>query len=73
MRSTLRPGRLGGMAIAPDRTASRLHGRVLVLLALRNELRDRRAPAWRLERNRIEIDRAIAELARQPARTAALR
>jgi hypothetical protein len=46
-----------------DATTLRLQGRILVLLALRNELRASRAPAWRRERNRIEIDRAIARLA----------
>jgi hypothetical protein len=64
MRRRRRRGRLGGMVIAPDRATLRLHGRVLVLFALRNELRHRRAPRWRLERNRLEIDRAIAALAR---------
>jgi hypothetical protein len=47
----------------PDTTTLRLRGRILVLLALRNELRASNAPAWRRERNRIEIDRAIARLA----------
>jgi hypothetical protein len=56
------------MLAAPDRTTLRLHGRVLVLLALRNELRARREPSWRLERNRLEVDRAIAELARAEPR-----
>ena len=64
MRRTLRGGRLVTMVTAPDRTTLRRYGRILVLLALRNELRDRHAPTWRRERNRIEIDRAIAELAR---------
>jgi hypothetical protein len=65
MRRGRARGRLGGMVSAPDRTTRRSYGRVLVLLALRNELRDRHAPSWRRERNRIEIDRAIAELARE--------
>jgi hypothetical protein len=51
------------MGVAADPRALRLSGRVLILLALRNELRLTRAPAWRLERNRLEIDRAVAELA----------
>ena len=53
------------MAIAPHPRTLRRYGSILVLLALRNELRDRQAPRWRRERNRIEIDRAIAELARE--------
>jgi hypothetical protein len=52
------------VVIAPDATTLRLYGRILVLLALANELRAVHAPAWRLERNRLEVDRAIAELAR---------
>lgn len=52
------------MVSATDRTTLRRYGRVLVLLALGNELRERGAPSWRRERNRIEIDRAIAELSR---------
>lgn len=56
------------MLAAPERPL-RDHGRILVLLALRNELRALHAPRWRLERNRIEIDRAIAALARGDART----
>ena len=58
------PGQSGGMLIPPvDRRKARLCGRVLVLLGIRNELQARRVPAWRQERNRIEIDRALAELA----------
>jgi hypothetical protein len=53
----------GGMAISPERTNARTYGRVLVLLGIRNELRARRTPIWRQERNRIEIDRALADLA----------
>jgi hypothetical protein len=49
---------------ATDETTLRLYGRILVLLALANELRARNAPAWRLQRNRLEVDRAIADLAR---------
>jgi hypothetical protein len=63
MRRADPTGRLVAMVVAPERTTLRRYGRVLVLLGLRNELRDSRAPAWRQERNRIEIDRAIAELA----------
>ena len=52
------------MAISPDDPRkAQMYGRVLVLLAIRNELRARRTPVWRQERNRIEIDRALAELA----------
>lgn len=51
------------MAAARDPRTLRRYGRVLVLLGIRNELRARRAPFWRQERNRIEIDRALAELA----------
>ena len=40
-----------------------MYGRVLVSLAIRNELRTGRSPAWRQQQNRIAIDRAIAELA----------
>jgi hypothetical protein len=50
----------------PDARTLRLTGRILVLFALRNELRAACAPHWRRERNRLEIDRAIAELARSP-------
>jgi hypothetical protein len=50
------------MANARDPRTLRLYGRALVLLGIRNELRARRAPFWRQERNRIEIDRALAEL-----------
>jgi hypothetical protein len=49
---------------APNTATLRLRGRILVLLALRNELRASHAPTWRRERNRLEIDRAIAELSR---------
>ena len=59
------------MAAARDPRTLRLYGRVLVLLGLRNELRARRAPFWRQERNRIEIDRALAELADAAQPTAA--
>ena len=48
-----------------DPRQARLYGRALVLLGIRNELRARRVPVWRQERNRIEIDRALAELAAQ--------
>ena len=65
MRAGGRAGRLGAMVVAPDRTTLRLYGRILVLLALANELRARNAPAWRLERHRLEVDRAIADLARR--------
>jgi hypothetical protein len=52
------------MLIPPlARRKARLYGRVLVLLGIRNELQALRVPAWRRERNRIEIDRALAELA----------
>jgi hypothetical protein len=52
------------MAISPDDPRkAQMYGRVLVLLAIRNELRTRRTPHWRQERHRIEIDRALAELA----------
>ena len=54
------------MAAARDPRTLRLYGRVLVLLGLRNEL-----AAWRQERNRIEIDRALAELADAAQPTAA--
>ena len=57
------------MALATDPATQRQYGRVFVLLALRNELRARGAPAWLRERNRLEIDRAIAALAREPGRT----
>ena len=68
MRGEAGGGRLGGMVTAAaDATTRRLRGRILVLLALRNELRAANAPAWRRERNRLEIDRAIAELARASA------
>ena len=59
------------MAAARDPRTLRLYGRVLVLLGIRNELRARRAPFWRQERNRIEIDRALAELADAAQPTAA--
>jgi hypothetical protein len=65
MRRGRRRGRLGRMVTATrDATTLRLQGRILVLLALRNELRASHAPRWRRERNRIEIDRAIAQMAR---------
>lgn len=65
MRDGRRGDRLGGMVTAPPQaTTRRLQGRILVLLALRNELQASRAPRWRRERNRLEIDRAIAELSR---------
>lgn len=51
------------MANTQDPRTLRLYGRALVLLGIRNELRARRAPFWRQERNRIEIDRALADLA----------
>jgi hypothetical protein len=54
------------LTAASDATTLRHQGRILVLLALRNELRAAHAPRWRRERNRLEIDRAIAELARSP-------
>ena len=66
MRPRPRVGRLGGMVTAPDRAALRSYGRVLVLLALQNELRGAHAPHWRRERLRLEIDRAIANLAGAP-------
>jgi hypothetical protein len=69
MRRAPRPCRLESvLPAAPDRT-SRLRGHVLVLLALGNELRERRSPHWRVERNRLETDRAIAALAREGRRT----
>ena len=64
MRPGTARGRLGVMVSTLDVATHRRYGRILVLLALRNELRERHAPAWRRDRNRIEIDRAIAELAR---------
>jgi hypothetical protein len=51
------------MPVATDARTLQLYGRVLVLLGIRNELRALRVPAWRCERNRIEIDRALADLA----------
>jgi hypothetical protein len=63
MRASERAGTLDAMVSAPERTALRRYGRVLVLLALQNELRGAHAPRWRRERLRLEIDRAIAELA----------
>jgi hypothetical protein len=51
------------VANSRDPRTLRLYGRALVLLGIRNELLARRAPFWRQERNRIEIDRALAELA----------
>jgi hypothetical protein len=50
--------------LACDPATARLYGRLLVLLGIRNELRARRAPRWRHERNRLEFDRTLAELAR---------
>jgi hypothetical protein len=57
------------MPPAADAQTRQLYGRVLILLGLRNELRALRAPAWRRERNRIEIDRALADLAQHPSRS----
>jgi hypothetical protein len=57
------------MPTAADAKTLQRYGRVLVLLGIRNELRARRVPAWRQERNRIEIDRALAELAQHPSRS----
>jgi hypothetical protein len=52
------------MAISPDDPRkAQMYGRVLILLGMRNELRTNRTPLWRQERSRIEIDRALAELA----------
>jgi hypothetical protein len=53
------------MPVTADARTLQLYGRVLVLLGIRNELRALRVPAWRRERNRIEIDRALAELAQR--------
>ncbi len=54
------------MPAAADPKTLLLYGRVLILLGIRNELRALRVPAWRRERNRIEIDRALEELAQHP-------
>jgi hypothetical protein len=54
------------MPVTADARTLQLYGRILVLLGIRNELRALRVPAWRRERNRIEIDRALAELAQHP-------
>ena len=51
--------------LALDPVAMRLYGRLLILLGIRNELRARRAPVWRQERNRIDFDRTLAELAKR--------
>jgi hypothetical protein len=53
------------MLVAADAKTLQRYGRVLVLLGIRNELRALRVPAWRRERNRIEIDRALAKLAQR--------
>jgi hypothetical protein len=55
------------MPVTADARTLQLYGRVLVLLGIRNELRSLRAPFWRQERNRIAIDRALAELAQHPS------
>jgi hypothetical protein len=54
--------------MARDDEETRLLGRMLVLLGDGNELRARRAPAWRVRRNRLRLDRALAELARLRSR-----
>jgi hypothetical protein len=60
----LHRGRVAAWSSRPSTgDKARLYGRVLVLLGIRNELQALRVPAWRQERNRIEMDRALAELA----------
>lgn len=54
--------------MARDDEETRLLGRMLVLLGAGNELRAVRAPSWRVRRNRLQLDRALAELARLRAR-----
>ena len=49
--------------MAREDEETRLLGRMLVLLGSGNELRAVRAPAWRVRRNRLHLDRALAELA----------
>jgi hypothetical protein len=49
--------------LARNPTTMRLCGRLLILLGIRNELRARRAPPWRHERNRLDFDRTLAQLA----------
>ena len=45
-----------------DDEERRLLGRMLVLLGDGNELRALRAPAWRVRRNRLRLDRALVRL-----------
>ena len=49
--------------MARDDEEARLLGRMLVLLGDGNELRALRAPAWRVRRNRLSLDRALVALA----------